>query len=135
MKEPTEEDYYDELLSTSRTKIELGDTFASVFSFLKSRNADEETMRQIISILNEEDRARRKKAAPAIARTAKITGFFSGLFYIAGGLLVLIISWLVLDEGLMVGRIFFLPVIGMVIGGGVAIKGVFQMVAPLLKKE
>ena len=47
---------FEELLRVSRNKRALGDTYAQVLSFLKGRGADENTIKDIVTILREDEK-------------------------------------------------------------------------------
>lgn len=130
---PTFETNHQELLQTCRTKLELGDSFGSIYAFLRKRDADEETTKLIISILDLEDKARRTKEAPRKRRIEKISGIVGGLFSLIGGTIVILLSWYFLNRGLEAGYIFFLPAAGLLIGGSVALGGIIKTIAFLLK--
>ena len=129
-----EHEYNNELLKTSRTKIQLGDTFASVLSFLKSKKADEETIKRIITILNEEDKARKRTTSSRDESLEKRAKVMAGVMRLAGGLIILLLGWFFLSEGLDVGRIFFIPAIAVAFGGILGLIGLLQTVILLVRK-
>lgn len=61
---------FEELLRVSRNKRSLGDTYSQVLQFLKGRGADENTIRDIITLLKEEEEQARVLAA-SVGSTGK----------------------------------------------------------------
>ncbi|GAA0891646.1 hypothetical protein GCM10009122_13250 [Fulvivirga kasyanovii] len=129
-----EKENFESLLNTSRNKIQLGDTFASVHTFLKNKGADEETVRKIITILDQEDRERKKINRPQERQTAKISGVAQGIFTLAGGVILLVAGWYFLKGGLEVDRIFILPLIATGAGAIIALIGLIKTGIAILKK-
>ncbi len=118
----------EELLKISRNKISRGDSLTSVYKFLKNNNADEEATNHIISIINEDKKAIEKLNAFSKKQQKKNSLLINGIIRLIAGLLILVISWILLDSWLEVGRVHILPVIGMIAGGIIGIIGLVAII-------
>jgi len=130
MKEST----YEELLNSSRTKIKLGDSYSSVLNFLKERNANDVTIREIFSVLNEEEKIRKLTYTPIENKKEKQSGIKKGVGRLIFGLVIMVLAWFYFSSGLEVGRVFFLPAIAIAGGGLIGLLGLLQILVLALKK-
>ena len=113
----------------------MGDNFTSVYKFLQSRNADEETTKKIIFVLNEEHRARSKQAGSASKKAETRAIMIAGFFKLFIGSVILLISWYFYSRGMERGYIFFLPVLGMAVGALAALIGLLRMVIAPFRRD
>ena len=84
------ENTYQELLQTSRNKIELGDTLSSVLAFLKGRGADDETTRRIFAALEAEEKQRKTVKSTDKQEDGWVNNLLIGAVFAVVGMLLLI---------------------------------------------
>ena len=124
-----------ELLDYAMKMLHRGDSIYSIDSFLKYKNTSTVDREKILDQVSQESYRIRRSNRAIENKVYKQELLKQSYKQLLIGLVVLIISIVLYFEGLAVGWIFFLPLIGMFVGGFLCLIAIIKIITILFFRK